>query len=62
MDLSLEEHPPAVRRVTLPEDLLAFDERVLLAGLEKLTELLVREPVEEEHVAQLADVHHIVSR
>ena len=62
VDLSLEQHPPAVRRVTLLEDLLALDERVFLTSLEKLTELLVGEPVEEEHGAQLADVDHIVSK
>ena len=41
VDLSLQQHPPAVRRVALFEDLLALDERVLLTDLEELAELLV---------------------
>ena len=60
MDLSLEQHPPAVRRVALFEDLLTLDEGELLAGLEELAELRVGQPVEDEHLAQVADVHHMV--
>ena len=35
---------------------------VLLTDLEELAKLRVGQPVEDERLAQLADVHHIVSK
>ena len=62
VDGTLDEHPPEVRVLALPEQIDPGLHPHLRAALDQLGKLFVRHAFEDAERAQLVDAHQIVAR
>ena len=62
IDPAVDQHPPELGRCALVEQLLPFVEADLLAGREQRAQLVVGQPLEQEQVSEVVDVHQVVAR
>ena len=62
VDRPIDEHPPKVSVLTLPEQVDTGLDAHLGAGLDQLRELIVGETVEDAERAEIVDPHQIVAR
>ena len=62
LDGAVDQHPPGRREVALVEQLLAGDDRHLVAALQQRPDLRVGQSPEQGEVADVLEPDHVVAR